>query len=51
MVALKTKYTWNINLKSSAQLTGVVEDPPNQCPGYNIKPSDGEALVLELWRI
>ena len=21
-------------------------DPPNQCPAYDIKPSDGEALVM-----
>ena len=31
----------------SAQLTGAV-DPPNKCPGYDTKPSDGEAPVLEL---
>ena len=22
---------------------------PNRCPGYDVKPSDGEAPVLELW--
>ena len=22
---------------------------PNKCPGYDLKPSDGETLVLELW--
>ena len=24
-------------------------DPPNCCPGYDTKPSDGEASVMELW--
>ena len=23
--------------------------PPNKCSGYDTKPSDGEAPVLELW--
>ena len=27
------------------------QDTPNKCPGYNIKPSDSEALVLEIWGI
>ena len=22
---------------------------PNECSGYDIKPSDGEALALEIW--
>ena len=25
------------------------QDSPNACPGYDIKQSDGEGLVLELW--
>ena len=38
-----------------AQLVGAVEyrgirTPPNECPGYDTKQSDGEAIVmLELW--
>ena len=42
-----------------AQLAGAVEyadctsatPSPNECPGYCTKPSDGEAPVLELWRM
>ena len=44
-----------------AQLAGIVEytdciskeekDSPNKCPGYDIKPFDGEAPVLELWEM
>ena len=51
-----TTYTTNslsffINFAQSA---GAVEyticTPPNECPGYDIKQSDGEVLVmLELW--
>ena len=25
--------------------------PPNECPGYDTEPSDGVALVLEIWRM
>ena len=25
------------------------QDPHNKCPGYDIKPSDGEAPALEIW--
>ena len=25
--------------------------PPNDCPEYDTKSSDGEALVLELWGV
>ena len=38
-----------------AQLAGAVEytgvrPPPNECPGYDTKQSDGEVLaMLELW--
>ena len=35
-----------------AQLAGIVEyiDSPNECPGYDTKQSDGEALImLEIW--
>ena len=50
-----------IYIKNRAQSAGVVEytnciaverlDPtPNECPGYDTKQSDGEALLmLELW--
>ena len=24
---------------------------PTECPGYDIKPSDGEATALEIWRM
>ena len=38
----------------TALSAGVVEytnciSPSNKCPGYDTKPSDGEALVLGLW--
>ena len=45
--------------KNPAQLAGAVEytdcisakrqDSLNKCPGYNIKQSDSEAQLLELW--
>ena len=25
--------------------------PPNECPEYDIKQSDGKALALEIWRM
>ena len=25
--------------------------PPNECPGYNINPSEGKATVLEFWEM
>ena len=25
------------------------QDSPNECPGYDIKPSDGEAPALDIW--
>ena len=28
------------------------QDPPNECPGYETKQSDGEVpVILELWRM
>ena len=56
------KYIWLVK-EAIAQSTGAVEytdctfaegedPPPNECPRYDTKQSDGEApVMLELWRM
>ena len=40
--AVAVEYTDRISVEGQ-------DSSPNKCPGYDIKPSDGEAPVLEIW--
>ena len=46
-IELVTQIGWDCRI-SRLHLCKEVRPPSNECPGYDIKPSDCEALFLEL---
>ena len=47
---LHAPFTWGYRIHQLHFYRGVRSPPPQECPGYDIKQSDGEVpVMLELW--